>query len=249
LSGDIASLGCLDAGHFVPAVAQSRAKILASFGGDHQQCVGEAFAALIDKCSAIDLRVFEELAVSHNVASKYTVPGGVIFGGLCSSRVACSVCSRTAVKYEHFNHLSLPIPPGERPTLDAALGLYLHPETLDADFVCPLCRSVGTSTKTVDVRRWPTVLAVHFKRRGKNESGRDFKDTRHIWFQRSISSSAYQLRSVIVHLGRSPSGGHYNCYVDIGNQFYHCDDGSPPVRAEDATVFASQASLLIYENM
>ena len=231
-------------------MAQNRANILATFAGHQQQCVGEAFAALLDKCSAIDLRTFEQLAVDHNVASKYTVPGWAICGGLSSSRVVCSVCSRTAIKYEHFSHLSLPIPLGEKPTLNAALGFYLHPETLDTDFVCPRCRNIGTSTRTIDVRQWPSVLAAHFKRRVSRPGGADVKDSRHVWFERSITGSSYQLRSVIVHSGRSPSAGHYTCYIDIGSGFsYHCDDGSPPVRAEAAAVFASEASLLIYEKL
>ena len=166
--------------------------------------------------SALQLIYARLLAVDHNIASKYTVPGWAIFGELSSSRVACSVCSRTAIKYEHFSHLSLLIPPGERPTLDAALGLYLHPETLDTDLACQRCRNIGTSTKTVDVRRWPSALAVHFKRRVSSPGGADVKDSRHVWFERSITGSSYQLRCVIVHSGRSPSAGHYSCYIDIG---------------------------------
>ena len=78
------------------------------------------------------------------------------------------------------------------------------------------------------------------------------KINNHVSFETLLlldQDAAYDLRSVLVHHGDQPGGGHYTSYVRAQDNFwYHCDDRDErPRRSATEEVLAARAYMLFYE--
>jgi len=77
--------------------------------GYRQQDAHDAFVQLLSACTLVDQHMMEvmKLEPSPNISALYTLPAGVIFGGVDVQSVSCCKCGRASHTHGKFNHLSL----------------------------------------------------------------------------------------------------------------------------------------------
>jgi len=146
-----------------------------------------------------------------------------LFWGQHKSTLRCANCGGTAVRWETFSHLSVPMPSSSSScSLRECLRLYLAEGTIQ-DWRCSHCDSSTEATKTLDLWHLPPILIVHLQRFyndgawRKNKCYVDFpiddlelsplianQQARHL-------RDRYQLYSVINHYG-SMEEGHYTAF-------------------------------------
>ena len=164
--------------------------------------------------------------------------------------------------------LQLAMPDEERPSVESALSLYLRRDRLsftgpivDHD-VCrfqlayqdgklsPPCGAIGRRTRQHSVERWPSVLSLSIKRQ-KRQDNRSQKISKHLSFQLTLvvdNGITYGLRGVVVHIGETLNGGHYEAYVcGLDRKWFACSDNIQPRQVTVDKVMSVQANLLFYE--
>uniref|UniRef100_A0A7S1F3S0 ubiquitinyl hydrolase 1 n=1 Tax=Noctiluca scintillans TaxID=2966 RepID=A0A7S1F3S0_NOCSC len=174
-----------------------------------------------------------------------------IFEGLLVNQMKCLCCENVTVRRETFLDLSVDI---ERHTsIAACLRAFESTELLRAGnkFFCDTCSCLQEAEKRLRIYQLPTVLTLHLKRfkyverqgrvcrlpyrvvfplqlevvehgrkngketpssNGGSESGSDRPNRR------------FELRSVVVHIGRDSTRGHYVTVVRIGDRWVLLDD-------------------------
>ncbi|KAI1280739.1 Ubiquitin carboxyl-terminal hydrolase 8 [Halotydeus destructor] len=210
------------------------------FVGCEQQDAHEFFTMFMDKISN-DLNIATNdntilkipddtqthLAMKKFWAHHSSIMSSIIsalFEGLTMSTLVCSACGKKSETFEVFNSLSLPIPPGNRVTLNDCLKLFSEPEVIrgEAAWDCPTCKCKREATKRIQVCRLPKILVIHLKRfsydgmwRQKLQTSVDFpledlslRNYRYLNQSDSLANTTYDLYGIINHSG-TMDGGHY----------------------------------------
>ena len=186
--------------------------------------------------------------------------------GIDAPMLACKTCgwARNSAG-SPFVALSVPLktPSGKIiASAQAALNEHMRPEEVIIEWSCgnPDCCEHGLTDK-LPMRRqhilmFPQVLIVHLKRWQLVHSDRS--ETSSLLYpvepERSIhlQEEAYQLRSIICHLGPFASHGHYTCRIyhptPEGNWWYYNDNMRRVAHERDLLTNPSEKSyVLIYE--
>ena len=168
------------------------------------------------------------------------------------STTTCLACGKVTISYEPCHSQSLTVPDHDHPTLEETLIAHLGREVLtDEADRCDNCDVYRQRTKTVEVVRWPSVLAVYFNRR-YHDGRRWVEVTKHVSFETILNNGAgtlYHLRAVIVHSGSNPNGGHYTAFVRGQDNFWYlCNDALPPCPVSTERVLAAEAFLVFYDS-
>ena len=151
--------------------------------------------------------------------------------GLLRSTVKCDTTGETSSVDEPFLVLSVAI---THPTLEGCIhsevkktecltgpNVWLSPESQKQQL------TPRSSTKRIEVARWPAGVVIHLKRFRNN-------NTKHAQLvQCPFTWNQFELRAVVMHHGAC-SGGHYTCFVKIHEQWHLCDDArvTPVPRAK-----------------
>ena len=141
--------------------------------------------------------------------------------GLLRSTVRCDSTGESSSVDEPFLVLSVAI---THPTLEGCIhGEVKKTECLTGQnvWLSPASQkqqlTPRSSTKRIEVSRWPSGVVVHLKRFRNN-------NTKHAQLvQCPFTWNQYQLWAVVMHHGVC-SGGHYTCFVKMADQWYLCDD-------------------------
>eukprot|EP00730_Choanoeca_flexa_P003111 TRINITY_DN11291_c0_g2_i3.p1 TRINITY_DN11291_c0_g2~~TRINITY_DN11291_c0_g2_i3.p1 ORF type:complete len:627 (+),score=89.06 TRINITY_DN11291_c0_g2_i3:16-1896(+) len=166
-----------------------------------------------------------------------------IFRGLLQSCVTCKACGHVSQVEQPFGYIALELDADVEPALEPLINHFLAAEDLGGSvYHCEACslpafgsrrsQRASTSSRKVEAKlrpatkqlhleTLPQVIKFHLKR--FHWQGRDrTKISKHVAFSFELdmgpymgSSTAimYDLVSLIVHEGRSMSGGHYKCYA------------------------------------
>lgn len=161
--------------------------------------------------------------------------------------------------------LHLSIPPEEHPlfatALDAALNPH-SPEDHTAQYLLPGTNNLQECEpiqETISFETAPPYLLVPLKRFEHNPSDPQQPnkistemampekfDLPHVTDQ---SPSSFSLKAFVVHIGSTPTGGHYVAYVKRKDGWYLCDDRSATKKSQQQVRDALKTSYLhYYEN-
>ncbi|KAI4303322.1 hypothetical protein MLD38_038968 [Melastoma candidum] len=181
-----------------------------------------------------------------------------VFGGRLISKLICCNCGHCSCTYEPLVDLSLEI--GDVDTISAALDSFTHVEKIedaDAKFSCSSCNEEVSMEKQLLLDKAPSVAALHLKR-FKNDGYLVEKIDKHVEFpleldlQPYISCSSkdldlkYQLYAIVVHVGRSPTSGHYFSFVRSSPETWFRFDDSEVCRVQEEFVLSQGAYILYY---
>ena len=129
----------------------------------------------------------------------------------------CDTFSRPAQE-EPFTTLAVPLlsptePHGPLGSVQAALDAFFFAERLPEDFVwvCgnATCRSTDAPKKRHVLKTHPPVLCVTLNRWRGHHVEQALLHHVHPNLEVTLNARTYVLRSIVVHLGSSPRGGHY----------------------------------------
>ena len=163
-----------------------------------------------------------------------------VFGGTLANEIRCLCCDTVTYRLEPFFDLSLDIPE-ESCSLSQLLKHFCKVELLNGSnkFFCDSCRTYQEAEKRLKINKLPRVLVVHLKRFKYNEAlGGHVKLQNRVSFPPNFKLAhnasspkadnkevTYNLNSVIVHVGKDPSHGHYIGVVkNSSNRWFVCDD-------------------------
>lgn len=145
------------------------------------------------------------------------------FYGQTQTRVTCTECGESNVRYEPWSVLKLPIPGADKvgapaPELKDCIAAAFETETLD-DYTCEKCKKKGAARIEHGLSRLPRHLIVSLKRFtntgakvrariGYDEDDISFEDLRAWPTLQAGRDAHYRVCATIEHLGSS-RGGHY----------------------------------------
>ena len=91
-----------------------------------------------------------------------------LFAGRLRSRITCTApgCGAVSDTFDMFEDLSLEISDPSINTLSDALRHFTARERLceGNEYCCETCKRMSKATKEIDIRQWPELLCIHFKR-------------------------------------------------------------------------------------
>ncbi|KAK4801873.1 hypothetical protein SAY86_000076 [Trapa natans] len=192
----------------------------------------------------------------NSAASKNIVEE--VFGGLLLSKLQCCNCGHCCHIYENLIDLSLEINHAE--TLTSALESFTNIEKMEepeSKFICENCNTYVSGEKQLLIEKEPTIAAFHLKR-FKGDYATIEKIDKYISFpleldllpftngHESCVELKYHLYAVVVHLGLTPTFGHYICYVRSSPGIWHKFDDSEVVRVQEDFVLSQEAYILFY---
>ena len=145
--------------------------------------------------------------------------------GLDTPILRCSVCGSERLAFpEDFTQLGLALRHenhGRVDSVQTALDIFLEPEIMPADFLwvcdnadCPSPRQRPTFTHNLTTK--PDVLCIQLKRWSNDPTtGAQTHETHDVLCNDELlcQGQAYDLRSVICHIGGTVKHGHYTCRV------------------------------------
>jgi ubiquitin C-terminal hydrolase len=136
-----------------------------------------------------------------------------LFEGIISSETKCLTCENINIRYEPFLDISLDIP-HDYCSILACLQNFSSPELLSGrnKFWCDNCGGLQEAEKHLYISRTPRILALHLKRfKFVEELGQHVKLSHRVSFNFDlhISQRHYSLFGIIIHLGDTPTFGHY----------------------------------------
>jgi ubiquitin C-terminal hydrolase len=226
--------------------------------------VGNAEAVLGESFMPLTVAMHNNMAPAQvqEYATDATLPTLQLFGHAQRSTIYCSACKRSRRSHAIETQLCFQIP--DLPAGGALLHqlqdaidvweewLLLRRTNPDGTFedTCPLddqgCGQSGVRLQKLDLMSFPPVLILNVKR-GLSTT---LKDYRFLEFPPSLYLSQcpeaeYDLRSVVVHHGDRPSGGHYTSFSLLAGAWYHFNDGVVE-QVGTKEVAHSQATLLLY---
>jgi|EP00505_MAST-04D_sp_SCG-Rhode-Island_P000699 ubiquitin carboxyl-terminal hydrolase 8 len=191
-----------------------------------------------------------------------------LFQGQLRSKLTCTKCLYSRIKFDPFMYLSVPVPKThEALTLDDCLREFTAEEDLTKDdqWYCPKCKDFRDAKKKFDLWKVPPVLLVCLKRFEYSEDGRRRKIEREINFpvdqpwslsdhvkspQREKPS--YTLFAVANHHG-GYGGGHYTAYAKHheNNEGWYLYNDKTYKKVKDAQteVKSADAYVLMYQQM
>ena len=162
-------------------------------------------------------------------------------------------------------HLELTAPPEHA---DCSLSELLEAEgnaeavDIDANPSCPHCAKPATNSRTLHLTDARDVLMISINRcavlRQERQGADPIFNTRNLFTrvlpdtELQIGDSRFMLKSIVVHRGKDPTGGHYVCYARHDAQTYCCyNDGRPVltnIHRELPEEAYTSSRLFVYEN-
>lgn len=141
--------------------------------------------------------------------------------GLLRSTVQCDTTGESSSVDEPFLVLSVAI---THPTLEGCIHAEVQKtESLTGPnvWLSPASKkqqlTPRSSTKRIEVARWPSGVVIHLKRFRNN-------NTKHAQLvQCPFTWNQLHLRAIVMHHGVC-NGGHYTCFIKASQQWYLCDD-------------------------
>lgn len=185
-----------------------------------------------------------------------------LFQGQLKVTLHCLNCGYTAIKFDPFMYLSLPIDTTkEHCTLLDCIEKFIRVENLtnDEKWYCPKCKDFEDSTIKYDLWKLPFLLIIHLKRFSYNRYGyRNNKIDNFIDYpltELDLSDftnypdpvgNTYDLFAVSCHHGGT-GGGHYtaNCYNKYEKHWFNFNDSSCSAISERSALTGS-AYVLFY---
>lgn len=240
-------------------------RVVPRFCGYQQQDAHEFMRYLLDRIRG-ELQTYEVGKQNGNNGHRNVVDD--VFGGLLQSKVKCLNCCSLSNKFDPMLDISVDIPFNDDDTCDLkdCLRHFTENELLSENdqYYCEKCKGKQPSTKKLSIRRLPNVLCIHLKRFRVNANQR-LKIAKHVAFpiqeldmselgleedtkatrSQQCGGTVYDLAGLIVHHGKSVSGGHYTAYVVEDDHWLHCND-SQVTCSDEETVKKCQAYVLFY---
>ncbi|KAF8447100.1 hypothetical protein BDZ91DRAFT_702920 [Kalaharituber pfeilii] len=195
------------------------------------------------------------------------------FQGQLSSRLTCMTCNTKSTTYNPFMYLSLPIPPGKKPTIRDCLEEFCREEILEKEdaWHCPNCKKPRKATKKLTITRLPHMLIIHLKRFTNKGLWRDKLNTPISYPLKELDLSKYvpqfdnasvppdfvpppeqtapflyDLYGVCNHYG-TLNGGHYTAFVrNSYNEAWNLFDDSKASRIAEEEVVSKNAYVLFW---
>ncbi|KAK4746498.1 hypothetical protein SAY87_012810 [Trapa incisa] len=181
-----------------------------------------------------------------------------VFGGSLISKVKCCDCGHFSCTYEPFIDLSLEIEHVD--TLTSALESFTNVEKMEdpeSKFKCESCKDDVFVEKQLLLENEPTIVALHLKR-FKTAGLSVEKIDKHVPFPLELDlhpfingrgsnvDVKYRLYAIVVHIGMSPTWGHYFSFVQSSPGIWHKFDDSKVVRVQEEFVLSQEAYILFY---
>lgn len=146
-----------------------------------------------------------------------------LFEGVMTNVTRCLRCESVSTKDERFLDLSVDIEPNT--SINHCLKGFSATETLKGEhkYYCEVCCSKQEAHKSLEIRSFPKVLALHLKRFRFEDGARSHmtKLSYRVVFSRQLripsskfskdggSTILYELNAVVVHCGKEINRGHY----------------------------------------
>jgi ubiquitin C-terminal hydrolase len=196
-----------------------------------QQDVHELLTLLLDK---IDCQTKQESFVKQ------------IFSFNTDSFVTCAVCQNIFCTSLPTKILSLPIRSSR--SVRKAVSEFTRSENLFGanQYRCLFCNKNTDATKNLNIRCTSDAIIFHLRRFSFDGQARKIK--KHISFSDTmlLDDCRWNLRAVIVHLGRSINGGHFVVFKRTDDLWWHIDDDKVQETSFQA-VQESEAYILFWE--
>jgi len=146
-----------------------------------------------------------------------------LFQGVMTNVTRCLSCESVSAKDERFLDLSVDIEPNS--SINHCLKGFSATETLKGEhkYYCEVCCSKQEAHKSLEIRSFPRILALHLKRFRFEDGARNHmtKLSYRVVFSRQLripsskfskggeSTILYELNAVVVHCGKEINRGHY----------------------------------------
>eukprot|EP01135_Chromosphaera_perkinsii_P003283 Nk52_evm58s239 gene=Nk52_evmTU58s239 len=146
-----------------------------------------------------------------------------LFQGQFKSTICCLKCGNTSVTFSPFMYLSVPLPPGNKVSVQDCISLFTRPEKVSGqnEWYCNKCKCHREAKMQLEIWRLPPILMIHLKRFQFEGRWRKKLDTvvnfplhnldmnPHIRGPYTVPK--YNLYGVSNHYG-TMEGGHYTAY-------------------------------------
>lgn len=172
-----------------------------------------------------------------------------------ANQITCKECGKITTGYEETNP-SLELALNNESTLSEVVYSYFNDTTDTIEKAC--CKESNVEcNKTVKIMEYPKYLQLVLKRFTCNSEGASSKLENHISFEETLELPKYEridsvpileefnLVSVVVHVGRFTTEGHYYCFIKYENCWWKINDDEVNKTNWD-TVKIAQAYILFY---
>ncbi|KAL1548032.1 ubiquitinyl hydrolase 1 [Salvia divinorum] len=182
-----------------------------------------------------------------------------VFGGRLVSNLMCCNCGHCSDTYEPSIDLSLEIDDADN--LFSALQSFTKVEKIEdpeTKFTCEKCKERVYVEKKLSFDQAPEVAVLHLKR-FKNYGSFVEKIDKHVAFPLDLDMQPftgndnhnhadlqYVLYAVVVHIGLTPTSGHYYCFIRLSAGIWCCFDDSKVELVNEAYVLSQEAYVLFY---
>ncbi|KAL3743412.1 hypothetical protein ACJRO7_018674 [Eucalyptus globulus] len=228
--------------------------ISSDFQRYQQEDAHEFQQALLDRLErcCLDSKAEDEVSARSNIVDQ-------VFGGRLVSKLQCCSCGHCSYTYEPLIDLSLEIE--HVANLSAALESFTNVEKIEdpeTKFRCSNCNQEVSMEKQLLLDEEPSVAVFHLKR-FKSDGFNVEKIDKHVDFPLELDLQPYtggsrihnvgikyQLYAVVVHIGISPTSGHYFSFVRSSPGTWHRFDDAEVQKVQEDLVLAQDAYLLFY---
>ncbi|GAB2296553.1 hypothetical protein Dimus_030664 [Dionaea muscipula] len=181
------------------------------------------------------------------------------FGGRLVSQLRCCKCGHISDTYEPTIDLSLEIDDAD--SLQSALESFTKVEKLEdsgSKFTCEGCKEQVSVEKQLKLAEAPSVATFHLKRFKTNGVSVEKIDKTVCYpleldlepytvaVETGKTDLKYELYAYVVHMGRSPSSGHYLCVIRSGPDNWFQFDDSQVRRIQEVEALSEDAYILFY---
>lgn len=194
------------------------------FSNNHQQDAHEFLNYLLNHISEI-------LKDSNNFINS-------IFQGTLSNETRCINCDHKSSRDEPFLDLSIELQGNT--SISNCLKEFSKNELLKGNdkFFCDECNSLQEAQKSLKIKKLPNVFILHLKRFKYSEEKNEYKklhDRITFPFELKIEESSFQLFSIIVHIGKNLTNGHYISIIK-SNDIWYCFDDTRVSKCSDKDI-------------
>ncbi|KAL7123635.1 hypothetical protein ACP275_01G118000 [Erythranthe tilingii] len=182
-----------------------------------------------------------------------------VFGGRLVSKLKCCNCAHCSDTYEPLIDTSLGIENAD--DLVTALQSFTKVEKIDDPedkVTCENCKELVSVEKQLSFDKAPSVAVFHLKR-FENDGCWVQKIDKHVAFPLELdllpfidsgktndADLKYVLYAVIVHIGSTPTSGHYYCFIRLSPNVWCKFDDSRVVLVHEDYVLSQEAYILFY---
>ncbi|XP_030457430.2 ubiquitin carboxyl-terminal hydrolase 21-like [Syzygium oleosum] len=235
-------------------LAHNLNNISSDFQRYQQEDAHEFQHALLDRLErcCLDSKAEDEMSTRSNVVDQ-------VFGGRLVSKLQCCSCGHCSYTHEPLIDLSLEIEHADN--LSAALESFTNVEKIEdpeTKFRCSSCNQEVSMEKQLLLDKEPSVAVFHLKR-FKTDGFNVEKIDKHMDFPLELDLQPYtggsrdhnvefkyQLYAIVVHIGISPTSGHYFSFVRSSPGTWHRFDDAEVQKVQEDLVLAQDAYLLFY---